>query len=159
MIFLSLKANTTGMLRNCIVYFLFIAAICLFDTCSAQIQNDAEEAFRISTETNKPVLLVFAGSDWCANCIRFEKKILSTKEFLAFADKNIVILKADFPQRTPLSAPLQEQNASLAEKYNPNGVFPYLLMLTPGKSVLSYLQFSNQTPAEFIEEIKSSIAK
>jgi thiamine biosynthesis lipoprotein len=89
---------------------------------------------------------VFAGSDWCANCIRFEKKILSTKEFLSFADENIVILKADFPQRTPLSAPLQEQNASLAEKYNPNGVFPYLLLLSPGKSVLSYLSVQQPNP-------------
>lgn len=147
------------MLRNCIVSFLYTAAICLSVSCSAQIQNNAEEAFRISKETNKPVLLVFAGSDWCSNCIRFEKKILSAKEFLSFADENIVILKADFPQRTPLSAPLQEQNASLAEKYNPNGVFPYLLLLSPGKSVLSYLQFSNQTPVEFITEIKSHITK
>lgn len=147
------------MLRNCVVSFLFIAAICLFDTCSAQVQNNAEEAFRIAKESNRPVLLVFAGSDWCANCIRFEKKILSAKEFLSFAGESIVILKADFPQRTPLSAPLQQQNASLAEQYNPNGVFPYLLLLTPAKSVLSSLQFSNQTPAEFIEEIKPYISK
>lgn len=147
------------MLRNCIVSLLFTGAISFSITCSAQIQNNAEEAFRISSETNRPVLLVFAGSDWCANCIRFEKKILSATDFQSFARDNLVILKADFPQRTPLSAPLQEQNASLAEKYNPKGEFPYLLLLTPGKSVLSSLVFSNQTSSEFIEEIKSSIAK
>lgn len=147
------------MLRNCIVSFLFIGAICFSGTCPAQIQNNAQEAFRMSSETNKPVLLVFAGSDWCANCIRFEKKILSATDFQAFAHENLVILKADFPQRTSLSAALQEQNASLAEKYNPKGEFPYLLLLTPGKSVLSSLVFSNQSPSEFITEIKSYIAK
>ena len=147
------------MLRNCIVSFLFIGALCFSDTCSAQVQNNAEEAFRISSETNKPVLLVFAGSDWCANCIRFEKKILSATEFQTFAQENLVILKAGFPQRTSLSTALQEQNASLAEKYNPNGEFPYLLLLTPGKTVLSSLVFSNQSSSEFIAEIKSYIAK
>ena len=147
------------MLRNCIVFFLFVGAIFFSDSCSAQVQNNAEEAFRISSETNKPVLLVFAGSDWCANCIRFEKKILSAADFQTFAQENLVILKADFPQRTPLSAALQEQNASLAEKYNPKGEFPYLLLLAPGKSVLSSLVFSNQSPSEFIAEIKSYIVK
>jgi len=147
------------MLRNCIVSFLFIGALCFSVTCSAQVQNNAEEAFRMSSETNKPVLLVFAGSDWCANCIRFEKKILSATDFQTFAQDNLVILKADFPQRTSLSTALQEQNASLAEKYNPQGEFPYLLLLTPGKSVLSSLVFSNQSSSEFIAEIKSYIAK
>jgi thioredoxin-related protein len=147
------------MLRNWIGSFLFIGALCFSYTCSAQILNNAEEAFRISSESNKPVLLVFAGSDWCANCIRFEKKILSAADFRSFAEENLVILKADFPQRTPLSTALQEQNASLAEKYNPKGEFPYLLLLTPGKSVLSSLVFSNQSSSEFISEIKSYITK
>ena len=147
------------MLRDYVVCLFLFLTIGFVHTCSAQIQNDAEEAFRISSETNKPVLLVFAGSDWCANCIRFEKRILSATDFLSFAEKNIVILKADFPQRTPLSTALQEQNASLAEKYNPDGVFPYLLLLAPGKSVLSSLIYSDQSPKEFIEEIQTHIAK
>jgi len=147
------------MLRNCVVSLLFIGALCFFDACPAQIQNNAEEAFRISSDTNKPVLLVFAGSDWCANCIRFEKRILSATDFLSFAEKSIVVLKADFPQRTSLPSSLQEQNASLAEKYNPDGVFPYLLLLTPGKSVLSSLSYTNQSPIEFIDEIKTYISK
>ncbi|HMG93500.1 MAG TPA: thioredoxin family protein [Chryseolinea sp.] len=147
------------MLRNYVVSLLFFGAISFFHTCSAQIQNNAEEAFKVSTETNKPVLLVFAGSDWCANCIRFEKRILSTGDFLSFAEKSIIVLKADFPQRTPLSAALQEQNASLAEKYNPDGVFPFLLLLTPGKSVLSSIIYRDQSPAQFIDEIQTYIAK
>lgn len=145
------------MLRNYVVAILFFWVISF--SCSAQIQNNAEEAFRIANESNKPILLIFAGSDWCANCIRFEKRILSTSDFLSFAEKSIVVLKADFPQRTPLSAALQEQNASLAEKYNPDGVFPYLLLLTPGKSVLASLVYRDQSPAQFIDEIQTYLAK
>jgi thioredoxin-related protein len=125
----------------------------------AQVQDSAEEAFRISSELNKPILLVFAGSDWCASCIRFEKKILTETNFMDFARENLVILKADFPQRKPLSSALQHQNALLAEQYNPKGLFPYLLLLGPEKSVVSPLPYSNQSPLEFIEEIRSHISK
>lgn len=146
-------------LKSFAIFLLSMVAFFQVLPCCAQVQNNAEEAFRISSESNMPILLVFAGSDWCASCIRFEKKILSETDFLDFARENLVILKADFPQRKPLSAALQQQNALLAEKYNPRGIFPYLLLLRPEKSVVSALPYSNQSPIEFIEELKSYISK
>lgn len=124
-----------------------------------QIEHNAEEAFRIASETDKPVLLVFAGSDWCAPCIRFEKQVLSENSFLEFAKENLVILKADFPQRKKLPLSEQEQNDTLAEQYNPKGVFPRLLLLRVDKSVLSVLSYTNQTPVEFISLVKDSLSK
>jgi thiol-disulfide isomerase/thioredoxin len=121
-----------------------------------QIQTDAEEAFKISSETHKPVLLVFAGSDWCAPCMRFEKTILKESTFQHFASDNLVILKADFPQREKLPMSVQEQNEKLAERYNPKGIFPAFLLLRDDRTVLSSsLQFHNQSSTEFITEIKS----
>lgn len=127
--------------------------------CLGQIKHDAEEAFRVASETQKPVLLVFAGSDWCAPCIRFEKQVLSEKSFLEFANDNLVILKADFPQRKKLPASEQKQNDALAEEYNPKGVFPKLVLLREDRSVLSALTYSNQTTVEFISQIKESLPK
>jgi len=148
------------MLLKSLAIFL-LSAISFFQLrpCCAQVRNNAEEAFRISSELNRPILLVFAGSDWCASCIRFEKKILAKTDFLDFARENLVVLKADFPQRKPLSAALQQQNALLAEQYNPNGLFPYLLLLRPEKSIVSSLPYSNQSSIEFIAERKSYISK
>ena len=125
----------------------------------AQVQDNAEDVFRVSQETNKPVLLVFAGSDWCAPCIRFDKNILDKSEFQNFAKDNLVILKADFPQRKPLPKNLEEQNALLAEKYNPKGLFPYLILIRPAKSVISSVSYENQSPKEFIEELKSHLSE
>lgn len=127
--------------------------------CLGQIKHDAEEAFRVASETQKPVLLVFAGSDWCAPCIRFEKQVLSEKSFLEFANDNLVILKADFPQRKKLPASEQKQNDALAEEYNPKGIFPKLVLLREDRSVLSALTYSNQTTVEFISQIKESLPK
>jgi thioredoxin-related protein len=142
------------------IFIVLLVGISFYSiTCSGQVRNNAAEAFRVSSESNKPILLVFAGSDWCATCIRFEKKILSETDFLNFANENLVILKADFPQRKQLPAALQEQNASLAEQFNPNGIFPYLLLLRPEKSIVSPLMYNNQSPSEFIAEIKTYIGK
>jgi thiol-disulfide isomerase/thioredoxin len=128
-------------------------------TLLSQVTTNAEEAFKVSSETRKPVLLVFAGSDWCAPCIRFERKVMSENSFIRFADENLIILKADFPQRQKLPAALQRQNEKLAEEYNPKGVFPFFLLLGIDRSVLSTLNYTNESPLEFISEIKSRLTK
>jgi thiol-disulfide isomerase/thioredoxin len=125
----------------------------------AQVTTNAEEAFKVSSETRKPVLLVFAGSDWCAPCIRFERNVMSENSFIRFADENLIILKADFPQRKKLPAALQQQNEKLAEEYNPKGVFPFFLLLGIDRSVLSTLNYTNESSLEFISEIKSRLMK
>lgn len=136
-------------------FFLF-CFLTVSVTSWAQIQTNAEEAFKISSETHKPILLVFAGSDWCAPCIRFEKTILKETAFQRFANDNLVILKADFPQREKLPASIQEQNEKLAERYNPKGIFPAFLLLRDDRTVLSSsLQYHNQSSTEFITEIRS----
>jgi thioredoxin-related protein len=127
--------------------------------CLGQIEHDAEEAFRIASETQKPVLLVFAGSDWCAPCIRFDKQVLSENEFLEFAKENLVILKADFPQRKQVAAKEQKQNDLLAEAYNPKGIFPQLILLRADKTVLAPLPYSNQSSEEFISQLKDTLSK
>lgn len=140
---------------------LFILVIFLVQSllCAGQIEHNANEAFRVATETHKPVLLVFAGSDWCAPCIRFEKQVLSENEFIEFAKKNLVILKADFPQRKRLPSSEQEQNDTLAEQYNPKGVFPKIVLVRIDKTVVSTLSYNNQTSVEFISQIKDSLLK
>lgn len=139
--------------------FIFLTLVFGSVTAWAQVTTNAEEAFKVSSETKKPVLLVFAGSDWCAPCIRFEKKVMSENSFIRFADENLVVLKADFPQRAKLPAALQQQNEKLAEEYNPKGVFPLFLLLGIDRSVLSTLDYTNESSPEFISEIKSRLMK
>jgi thiol:disulfide interchange protein len=120
----------------------------------AQMQENADEAFQQAAEHHRPVLLVFAGSDWCAPCIHFEKKILAEHSFQEFAGANLVLLKADFPQRTRQPDSLRKQNEALAEKYNPTGIFPYILVLRDNGNVVKILNYHNESPAQFIDEIK-----
>ena len=63
-------------------------------------------------------LVVFEGSDWCNNCIRFEKKVLSNKSFIHFTDvKKIEIERIDFPQRKKLDKEIKDYNRSNIDKF------------------------------------------
>lgn len=124
------------------------------DDCLSQDINGEADAFQIAEKSDRNVLLVFAGSDWCAACMRFEKAVLSEPDFQRFSSEHLVVLKADFPQRKVLTAAQREENDRLAETYNPNGIFPYILLLRPQKTVIASLSYNHQSSAEFINEIK-----
>jgi len=40
--------------------------------------TDLEYAKKIAVKENKPIVLVFQGSDWCAPCIKLERDIWSS---------------------------------------------------------------------------------
>ena len=48
------------------VFVLVIGAAAL----RAQIIEEPEVAFKLSNESQKPLLMIFSGSDWCAPCVR-----------------------------------------------------------------------------------------
>ena len=83
----------------------------------------------------------------------------SENDFKEFASKNLVLLKADFPHRKKLPVAEQEQNDALAEQYNPDGIFPQIVLLRIDKSVLSTLPYNRQTSFEFISQIKKLLSQ
>jgi len=131
----------------------YIAALLWAFNASGQVYEKADDAFAKSKAEQLPVLLVFSGSDWCNPCIRFQNTILNDHAFADFAGKTLVILKADFPQRKKLSDELVKQNEALAEQYNPAGIFPRLVLLRPDRTLISAVDYNNQTAQVFIVEL------
>ena len=120
-------------------------------------QPDPVTTQDIAAEKTK--FIVFSGSDWCKGCIQFRKKVLSDPAFEKFASENLDIVVADFPQRLKLPKDVIEQNEALAEKYNPKGVFPNLVLISPDGSHSDIIQYSNQTPEEFVNELKNHLQR
>jgi len=135
--------------------FLAIAVFFLmaFHFANGQQSENADSLFALAQSQNKNILLIFSGSDWCAQCIRFEKKVLDDPAFTQFADSNLILITADFPQGKKQSSEIKKQNEELAERYNPSGKFPLILMLRPDGSVLRELNYQNESASEFISMI------
>ncbi len=115
------------------------------------------EATQKAKEENKPLVLVFQGSDWCGPCIKLEKKIWSSPEFVEYANEHYVLYKADFPRKkeNQLSKEMQKQNNALAEKYNKNGYFPMVVIFNPELNVKGETGYKKMSPNEYIGHINA----
>lgn len=127
-------------------------------TLSAQEwQTDLEAAKNLAQKENKEILLVFQGSDWCAPCIKLDREIWSSDEFKDFSKEHYILVKADFPRRkkNQLETKQQEKNNKLAEKYNPNGYFPLVVVMDSEGHILGKTGYKKVTPKEYIEILNS----
>ena len=103
-------------------------------------------------------LYVFEGSDWCTNCIRLEKKVLSDSAFLKkIKGLNISVQRLDFPQRKTLPAGVKSYNNKMAEKYHFDGSFPTIILADPHKPAYRKIKFDNQSPSDFFILIQSNL--
>jgi len=134
-----------------------IIALFLTQFLTAQNWNyTLQEAKTKAQQENKNIILVFSGSDWCAPCIKLDKNIWMSEEFKKIAAEKWVLLRADFPKKkaNKLSEAQTKENGMLAEKYNKEGNFPLVVMLTKEGKVLGKTGFKNISPTEYIELLK-----
>ena len=138
-----------------LIGFVFFCA-----TTYAQIQK-LNAAENMAKEENKLILLKFSGSDWCIPCIQLEKRVIEDSTFVRFAEKKLVIMIADFPRQKKhqLAASEQADNDQLASVYNPNGIFPYMVLLDEkGKQLFSWNGYDKgHTVSDYIVDIKSHL--
>jgi thioredoxin-related protein len=122
--------------------------------------NNMDDAKQIAKQEHKYILLNFSGSDWCGPCISMHKEIFDGAAFQQFAVDNLVLVNADFPRlkKHQLPAAQQKINDAIAAQYNPNGIFPYTILLNEnGKQLKDWEGFSGGSPRSFVEELKSKM--
>ncbi len=146
--------------QNLIKTFLLLS-LCTVQLVSAQDwKGDYEDALNTAQHDKKPLILVFSGSDWCGPCIRLKKKVLESETFSTYADDNYVLYNADFPRKKKNLLPKERMdvNKRLAEKFNPNGYFPLVVVLDSQESVLGKTGFDKKlSPEKYIGLLNSFV--
>ncbi len=119
--------------------------------------TDIDQAKAKASENKTNILLVFSGSDWCAPCMKLDKFIWQSEEFKTFSKDHFVLLRADFPKqkKNKLSNEQQAHNDKLAEKYNPNGYFPLVVILDKNGGTIGTTGYKNVSPAEYIKQLQA----
>jgi len=140
-----------------IILALIVMVVGINTTIAQEWQTDINVAKEIATKENMPIILVFQGSDWCAPCIKLDREIWSTDTFKKYAKEHYVMLKADFPRRkkNTLSETQTKKNAQLAEKYNKQGFFPFVVVLDSNGKVLGENSYKKTTPENYIKELNA----
>jgi thiol-disulfide isomerase/thioredoxin len=110
-----------------------ILAVCLMMMflIDAPWLGNFDKAKADAAQTHKLILINFSGSDWCGPCIRLRKEILETPAFEHYATEHLLLVRADFPRqkKNQLSKEQVKLNEALADKYNPEGKFPFTLVV------------------------------
>jgi thioredoxin-related protein len=117
------------------------------------------EAKKEAAKNHELILIDFSGSDWCGPCIRERKEILENEAFTSYAAHHLILVRADFPrqQKNQLSKDQVKLNEALADKYNPDGKFPYTILVDEnGKVLKDWDGFPNESPEKFVAQISET---
>lgn len=136
------------------ILFLLVGSYTMF---SQNWLTNFEEAKTMSSKENKHIILVFQGSDWCAPCIKLDREIWSTPEFIKYANEHFIMVKADFPRKSKnkLSETQKKQNDQLMEKYNTQGYFPFVAVIDKSAKMLGSTGYIKTSPLEYIKTLTS----
>ena len=101
---------------------ILVTFLLVFGSMSIKAQDlvwhrDMTKAIEISKKENKPLFLFFTGSDWCGWCIRLQKEVFKTPEFIDWASKSVVLVELDFPRKSNQSDAEKRQNAELQQVF------------------------------------------
>ncbi|WP_158963291.1 thioredoxin family protein [Myroides fluvii] len=130
--------------------------LCAFAMTQLSMGQTFNDAMKKASNEDKNILLVFAGSDWCAPCIKLDKEIFQTEVFEREKAK-WVLYKADFLKKSKLAETVKKENGQLADQYNPEGYFPLVVILNSKGKVLGKLGYSKDTPSDYIKKLRAFI--
>lgn len=137
--------------------YMKILILCFLLTAQISWSGNFDETLKEAVTTHKLIVINFSGSDWCGPCIRLRKEILETPTFESYAQAHLLLVRADFPRqkKNQLSKEQTKRNEALADKYNPDGKFPYTLVVDEhGKVLKAWDGYPDETPEQFVNQIQ-----
>ena len=116
--------------------------------------DNVDEALKIAQKENKTVLLNFTGSDWCIWCKRLNDEVFSKDEFAEYAEKNLVLVKIDFPREKEQTPETKFYNQQLAAQYQVEG-YPTIILLRKDGSELGVTGYLEGGAANYVQHLQS----
>ena len=136
--------------------FVAMAFLCTTNFVPSPWLTNLDKAEQKAKTEHKLILLNFSGSDWCIPCMKLKADIFDSDAFQDYAKDKLVLVNADFPRKKKdqLSKEQQQQNDALAAKYNPEGRFPFTILLdSNGNKLKVWDGYYSQGPDNFVDEI------
>jgi thioredoxin-related protein len=88
-------------------------------------------------------------SEWSQ---KLDKEIYQQEQFKDYARKNLVLLKVDFPKKTPQPAKVAEQNRLLAEAHAVRG-YPTVIFVNPRGQKFGEAKYIKGGPTPFLKAL------
>ncbi len=117
-------------------------------------ETNLETALQKASKENKAVLVNFTGSDWCQWCFRLSDEVFKQKEFEDYADKNLVLVKVDFPRKIEQSMETKTYNQQLAQKFGVQG-FPTIILFDKLGQPVAKTGYQDGGAANYVRHLES----
>lgn len=123
---------------------------------SIQWLTDFDEATRRARAEQKPLFILFEGSDWCPWCMRLENEVLQDPTFSQNLQEKFIFVNLDFPRRKPQPPELAKQNQQLKQQYSVKG-FPTVLILDPQQKQIGTTGYRSGGAKAYVDHINDMI--
>lgn len=140
---------------------IFVLFIFLFTACNngqtadnLNWQTNLEQAVAQAKKENKAVLVNFTGSDWCKWCMKLNAEVFSQDEFEKYAEKNLVLVRLDFPRNIQQSYETKMYNNTLAQRYGIQG-FPTILVFNNQGQLVAKTGYQPGGAGNYVNHIQS----
>jgi len=87
-----------------------------------------DEASMVASQSRRPMVLYFTGSDWCGWCKKMDQEVFASSEFQNAVGGKYIFVKLDFPMNSKLPESEMRQNAQLKQRYGVTG-YPTLVLI------------------------------
>lgn len=101
---------------------------------------------------NKPVVILFTGTNWCPACMKLEKEVLTQPEFARLVGSNFVFLKAEFPDYSE-SSMMGSPYRSIMLRYNVEA-FPTFIVINPSGQILGRVDYQSGGPSAYAQALQ-----
>jgi protein disulfide-isomerase len=116
--------------------------------------TDYEGSLDRAKQEHKHVFLFFTGSDWCSWCKKLNREVLTTGEFIQYAQDKLILVELDYPRQTPQSYEVRVQNKMLESRYSITG-FPTVVVLDYTGKAVTRMGYKPGGPEPFIDQLKA----
>ena len=119
--------------------------------------TDINAALAQAKKTDRPVLILFTGSDWCSWCKRLKKDTLDRKDFQKFAEEELVLVYYDFPSRKKIDAGLMSEQQKWQKKFGVRGYPTTIIVDAKGNEIGRISGYAKSS--DYIKKIKACLGK
>ena len=104
-----------------LMFTLTLTAQTITNPDTAYWYTDYSEATKVAVAENKPILVLFTGSDWCSWCIRLQREVFSRDTFVNWSKEKVILVEIDFPRYKQQPDSVVQQNQLLQQQFNIQG--------------------------------------
>lgn len=122
------------------------------ETPHAAWHTDYQAALARAKEQKKHLLIVFTGSDWIPLCRIYDRDILNQPEFIDSASEHYVLVRMDYPKKTPQPPAVAQQNQLFMRAYRISA-FPTLMVTDLEGRPYGVNGYQPVTPANYAKVI------